>query len=330
MRQSDPPLLRRGIGYVIQQAGLFPHRTVLDNVATVPVLAGWSRAKAAQAGPRSCWRRSACRPAWPAATRPSCPAASSSGSAWRGRWRSDPPVLLMDEPFSAVDPIVREGLQDELLRLQAELAKTIVFVTHDIDEAIKLGDKVAVFRTGGILAQYDKPAALLARPADDFVRQLRRPRPRLPGAGLPAAAGLTIGELVQRAARRHRRRRAAETARRLGRRGGRAHGTRCGWLSADRLSRVDESATVDEDLVMSRRIPTGDDTGSSGSLRSALDSALSSPAALGVAVDGSGALRRLGQRRRGARGRWPTRAPPARSRNDVGVRRTWGCSATSR
>ncbi len=164
----DPPKLRLGIGYVIQQAGLFPHRTVLDNVATVPLLSGWTKARArTRAGellelvglPAELGRR--------------YPSQLSGGQQQRvGVARAlaaDPPVLLMDEPFSAVDPVVREGLQDELLRLQAELDKTIVFVTHDIDEAVRIGEKVAVFREGGILAQYAPPAELLARPADDFV-----------------------------------------------------------------------------------------------------------------------------------------------------------------
>ncbi|MEJ2856490.1 MULTISPECIES: ABC transporter ATP-binding protein [unclassified Saccharothrix] len=164
----DPPTLRRGIGYVIQQAGLFPHRTVLDNVATVPLLSGWSKAKA-----RSRAAELLELVGLPVELGKRYPVQLSGGQQQRvGVARAlaaDPPVLLMDEPFSAVDPVVREGLQDELLRLQAELDKTIVFVTHDIDEAVRIGEKVAVFREGGILAQYAPPAELLARPADDFV-----------------------------------------------------------------------------------------------------------------------------------------------------------------
>ncbi|MFZ1286667.1 MAG: ABC transporter ATP-binding protein, partial [Candidatus Phosphoribacter sp.] len=164
----DAAELRRGIGYVIQHAGLFPHRTVLDNVATVPRLLGWDRARARQRAldmielvgldPVLAGRY---------------PAQLSGGQQQRvGVARAlaaDPPVMLMDEPFSAVDPVVREQLQDDVLRLQRELGKTVLFVTHDIDEAIKLGDQVAVLGVGGRLAQLGSPARLLADPVDDFV-----------------------------------------------------------------------------------------------------------------------------------------------------------------
>jgi osmoprotectant transport system ATP-binding protein len=163
--------LRRGIGYVIQQVGLFPHQTVGENVATVPHLLGWST-------PR---RRERVEELLalvgldPAAYRDRFPAQLSGGERQRvGVARAlaaDPPILLMDEPFGAVDPIVRERLQNELLRLQELLAKTILFVTHDIDEAIKMGDLVAVMATGGRLAQYGPPAEILARPASNFVAQ---------------------------------------------------------------------------------------------------------------------------------------------------------------
>jgi osmoprotectant transport system ATP-binding protein len=167
---ADPPALRRGIGYVIQHGGLFPHRTVLDNVATVPYLLGWNKRKARQ------------RAAdlldlvgLPAAFAKRYPYQLSGGQQQRvGVARAlaaDPPVLLMDEPFSAVDPVVRKSLQEELLRLQAELHKTIVFVTHDIDEAIRLGDRVCVLKVGGQIGQFDTPANLLAAPADDFVAE---------------------------------------------------------------------------------------------------------------------------------------------------------------
>ncbi|MFI1732001.1 ABC transporter ATP-binding protein [Streptomyces acidicola] len=165
---QDAAELRRSIGYVIQQAGLFPHRTVLDNIATVPLLLGWGR------------RRARARAAelletvgLAADTGKRFPHQLSGGQQQRvGVARAlaaDPPVLLMDEPFGAVDPVVRTQLQDELLRLQKELSKTIVFVTHDIDEAVRLGDRIAIFRTGGHLVQCAPPAELLASPADDFV-----------------------------------------------------------------------------------------------------------------------------------------------------------------
>ncbi|MFJ9040512.1 ABC transporter ATP-binding protein [Streptomyces sp. NPDC102406] len=165
---QDAAELRRSIGYVIQQAGLFPHRTVLDNVATVPLLLGWGRKKArATAG--ALLERVGLAPEMGKRY----PHQLSGGQQQRvGVARAlaaDPPVLLMDEPFGAVDPVVRAQLQDELLRLQKELNKTIVFVTHDIDEAVRLGDRIAVFREGGHLVQCAAPAELLARPADTFV-----------------------------------------------------------------------------------------------------------------------------------------------------------------
>ena len=163
--------LRRGIGYVIQQVGLFPHQTIGENVATVPRLLGWPAAR----------RRERVEELLalvgldPAAYRDRYPAQLSGGERQRvGVARAlaaDPPVLLMDEPFGAVDPIVRERLQNELLRLQEVLAKTILFVTHDIDEAIKMGDLVAVMATGGRVLQYGPPSEILTRPASSFVAQ---------------------------------------------------------------------------------------------------------------------------------------------------------------
>jgi osmoprotectant transport system ATP-binding protein len=160
--------LRRSIGYVIQHAGLFPHRTVVDNIATVPILLGANR-KAARIKAQELMELVELDPALAARY----PHQLSGGQQQRvGVARAlaaDPPVLLMDEPFSAVDPIVRKNLQEQFLRIQSEVGKTILFVTHDIDEAVKIGDRIAVLREGGVLAQFDTPQQLLAHPVDEFV-----------------------------------------------------------------------------------------------------------------------------------------------------------------
>jgi osmoprotectant transport system ATP-binding protein len=160
--------LRREIGYVIQQVGLFPHMTVGENVGTVPRLLGWPKAKIRERSSellelvgleQSDLKR--------------YPAQLSGGQRQRvGLARAlaaDPPLLLMDEPFGALDPITRFRLQTEMRRLHREVGKTVIFVTHDIDEAIQLGDRIAILREGGVLAQYDTPDAILAQPADEFV-----------------------------------------------------------------------------------------------------------------------------------------------------------------
>jgi osmoprotectant transport system ATP-binding protein len=168
VRSLDAVELRRGIGYVIQQIGLFPHMTVGDNVGVVPRLLGWPkqriRARTAElielvgleAGDGDRY-----------------PSHLSGGQRQRvGLARAlaaEPKVMLMDEPFGALDPITRDRLQNEFLRLHEVERKTVIFVTHDIDEAIKLGDRIAILREGGVLAQYDTPDAILAAPADDFV-----------------------------------------------------------------------------------------------------------------------------------------------------------------
>jgi osmoprotectant transport system ATP-binding protein len=161
--------LRRRIGYAIQQIGLFPHRTIADNIATVPRLLEWQKDRTRQrvdelldlVGLE------------PAQYRSRYPAELSGGQQQRvGVARAlaaDPPIMLMDEPFGAVDPITRTRLQDEFIRIQGEIKKTIVFVTHDIDEAIKMGDKIAILKEGGILAQYDTPENILTNPVSDFV-----------------------------------------------------------------------------------------------------------------------------------------------------------------
>ncbi|HEX5591084.1 MAG TPA: betaine/proline/choline family ABC transporter ATP-binding protein [Candidatus Limnocylindrales bacterium] len=193
--ERDVTELRRSIGYVIQQVGLFPHQTIGENVGTVPRLLGWPE-------PRRRARSEellALVGLDPATYRDRYPAQLSGGERQRvGVARAlaaDPPLMLMDEPFGAVDPIVRERLQNEFLRLQADLAKTILFVTHDIDEAIKLGDLVAVMETGGRLAQFGTPEEILASPASDFVA-------RFVGAdrGLKRLALSRVGDLPHRPA----------------------------------------------------------------------------------------------------------------------------------
>jgi osmoprotectant transport system ATP-binding protein len=160
--------LRRDVGYAIQDIGLFPHRTVADNIATLPRVLGWDKQRI-----RARVDELLELVGLPLEVRDRYPTQLSGGQQQRvGVARAlstDPPLLLMDEPFGAVDPIARERLQNEFLRLQARLRKTIVFVTHDIDEALKMGDKVAVMQVGGRLAQYASPAVLLAEPANDFV-----------------------------------------------------------------------------------------------------------------------------------------------------------------
>ena len=165
----DAVKLRRQIGYAIQSSGLFPHMTVAQNVAQVPKMAGWPKARI-RARVEEMLDLVGLDPAeFPGRY----PRQLSGGQQQRvGVARAlaaDPPVLLMDEPFGAVDPITRDHLQDELIRLQHELRKTIVFVTHDFDEAIKLGDRIAVLREQSHIAQFDTPEAILTNPADDFV-----------------------------------------------------------------------------------------------------------------------------------------------------------------
>jgi osmoprotectant transport system ATP-binding protein len=185
----QPAQLRREIGYVIQQIGLFPHVNILNNITMVPRLLGWDRKRIAQRGaelleliglPQEMGSR--------------FPSQLSGGQRQRvGVARAlaaDPPLMLMDEPFGAIDPINRERLQNEFLRLQGELRKTVVFVTHDIDEAIKMGDRIAILRDGGELVQFDTPERILAEPADEFVAQFV-------GAdrGLKRMALTTVGEI---------------------------------------------------------------------------------------------------------------------------------------
>ena len=200
---QDPYKLRRSIGYVMQSGGLLPHRTVLENVMTVPLLNGTSKSQAKERALDLLGTVGL-----DASLAQRYPAQLSGGQAQRvGVARAlaaDASILLMDEPFSAVDPIVRTELQEELLRLQGELHKTIVFVTHDIDEALFLGDNIAVFAPGGKLAQYGAPEEILTNPANDFVESFVS---QSVGALLPADVMRQV-----RYIRRERYRRAREAA----------------------------------------------------------------------------------------------------------------------
>ncbi|WIM86503.1 ABC transporter ATP-binding protein [Candidatus Mycobacterium wuenschmannii] len=273
----DPVRLRLGIGYVIQGAGLMPHQRVIDNVATVPVLTGQTRRAARKAAYAVLERVGL-----DAKLADRYPAQLSGGEQQRvGVARAlaaDPPILLMDEPFSAVDPIVRHELQREILRLQAELHKTIVFVTHDIDEAIRLADRVAVFGRGGVLQQYDEPAQLLSRPANDFVARMigagrgYRWLQFLDATDLPLHDIPTITEVA-----------GDEQLRDGWALAVKADGTPLGWIDADGVRKHRGGAAL-RDSVTS----VGAVFRPGANLSQALDAALSSPAAMGVAVDGAG------------------------------------------
>ena len=277
----DPVKLRLGIGYVIQSGGLMPHQRVIDNVATVPVLQGKSR-RAARLAAYEVLERVGLDPK----LGERYPAQLSGGQQQRvGVARAlaaDPPILLMDEPFSAVDPVVRDELQAEILRLQSELRKTIVFVTHDIDEAIKLGDAVAVFGVGGALQQYDSPSRLLSNPANDFVAEFigadrgyrllqffsastldLRPIPTVAEGEIDGLM-LAPGEW-----------RLVTTD----------SGTPFGWIDAGGVERHSQGGALYDSLTAGGSLFHPD-----GTLRSALDAALSSPSGIGVAVDTGGVV----------------------------------------
>ena len=206
VRDRDVTELRRGIGYVIQQTGLFPHMTVAENVATVPRLLGWDKQRIEARVDELLDLVDL-----PAVDYRARYAAQLSGGERQrvGLARAlaaDPPVMLMDEPFGALDPITRTRLQHELLRIHREVRKTVIFVTHDIDEAILMGDRIAILRPGGRLAQYDTPEAILAGPGRRLRRRLRRRRPR---------AQAPLAHTARRAAARAARRSARTGARRL-------------------------------------------------------------------------------------------------------------------
>ncbi len=276
----DEAQLRRGIGYVIQHAGLFPHRTVVDNVATIPRLLGWDRRRA-----RARAMEVLERVGLDAALAHRYPSQLSGGQQQRvGVARAlaaDPPVMLMDEPFSAVDPVVREQLQNEFLRLQGELGKTILFVTHDIDEAIRLGDQVAVLRVGGLLAQVAAPERLLEDPVDDFVadfvgrdRGYRalgfRDAPRLDLAAEPTVL-LGASAAAAEAATEDRWLLVVDAEQRP-----------LGWVEPSRLTAPISAQTLHRGGTVARV---------DGTLRAVLDAALSAPSGRGVLVDAAGSLR---------------------------------------
>ena len=263
--------LRRSMGYVMQSAGLLPHRSVLDNIATVPRLNGVSRSDARRRAEelldvvglaRSLAKR--------------YPSQLSGGQQQRvGVARAlaaDPPVLLMDEPFSAVDPVVRDELQQELLRLQKDLAKTIVFVTHDIDEATVLGDKVAVFAVGGRLAQYATPEEILRAPANDFVASFVGRDRGFRHLGFTPSDGVTVHTVPTIVRGPH----GDDTD----------PAAASGWqlvVDAELRPLGWASPGTDKELI-----PGGSLFRPGDSLRRALDAALSSPSGLGVAVDSEG------------------------------------------
>ena len=279
--QQPVNTLRRSMGYVIQNAGLFQHRTIVDNIATVPRLLGWSKDKA-----RARARELMERVGLDGALAKRYPYQLSGGQQQRvGVARAlaaDPPVLLMDEPFSAVDPVVRKGLQDELLRIQEELGKTIVFVTHDIDEAVKIGTMVAVMRTGGHLAQFAPPAELLSNPADAFVedflgadRGIRR-LSFFSSAGLDllttpiVAVDATAGQIAERSAKGAPYLLVTDV-----------DGKPLGWSEPDALT----AGAIDPARLLAHGRPFehGKD-----SLRAALDCAVLSPTGWAVAVGADG------------------------------------------
>ncbi|MBY6677888.1 MULTISPECIES: ATP-binding cassette domain-containing protein [unclassified Rhodococcus (in: high G+C Gram-positive bacteria)] len=277
----DAVKLRLGIGYVIQSAGLLPHRTVVDNVATVPVLTGRSRKEA---------RRDAMevleRVGLDLSLATRYPAQLSGGQQQRvGVARAlaaDPPILLMDEPFSAVDPVVREDLQTEMLRLQADLKKTIVFVTHDIDEAIKLGDRIAVFGTGGTLQQYDTPDVVLSAPATDFVASFVGRDRGYRGLSFRHGDGVSLHPITTAS---------EQDAASVRLDQGQwllvvsAEGRPRGWMDVTGLEALKSGASIADSTSAGGSLypPSGD-------LRQALDAAISSPSGVGVAVDANGAV----------------------------------------
>ena len=269
--------LRRSIGYVIQQIGLFPHRTVAQNIATVPMLLDWDRARIA-ARVAELVEIVGLEPAM--LTR--YPSELSGGQQQRvGVARAlaaDPPVLLMDEPFGAVDPIVRKRLQQEFLHLQERLDKTVVFVTHDIDEAVFMGTRIAILNVGGVLEQYDTPETILANPANAFVEDFLGGERGLKRLALRPVSqvGMKRGPVVELSA-------GIDEARRIVN----EHSVDwLGLLDGDRLlGWVDASQLDGDDLRLLEPRPFLVSLDSQSSLREALDAVVTSHARVAVVVD---------------------------------------------
>ncbi|MFD3922840.1 ABC transporter ATP-binding protein [Streptomyces sp. NPDC058595] len=279
----DPVRLRRRIGYVIQQVGLFPHRTVLDNTATVPALTGWKRSRARERAAELLDLVGLD----PKRYGPRYPAQLSGGQRQRvGVARAlaaDPPVLLMDEPFGAVDPVVRERLQNEFLRLHATVRKTVLMVTHDIEEAVRMGDRVAVYGKGRV-EQYDTPAAVLGRPATPYVAEFvgadrglkRLSVTTIEPADLEQPPVARLDEPAANAARRLREEGARWAVVLNG--GGELHG----WVSARALEDTNGYGTVgDTARRMEARVPVG------APLKQAFGEMLQHDAGWVAVVDGS-------------------------------------------
>ena len=276
----DPVELRRKIGYVIQHVGLFPHVTVAANVATVPRLLGWDRARVTARVDELLELVGLD----PGIYRGRYPHQLSGGQRQRvGVARAlgaDPPVLLLDEPFGAIDPVNRDRLQQEFARLQREVRKTVVFVTHDIDEAVRLGDRVAVLRDGGVLEQYDTPARVLGQPASPFVAGFvgaRRGLKRLAVTGV-SLADLEAPPAVPPDASLADARRALDDA-------------RAGWGvvvdAGGRLAgRLDRASAEGQGVVADRCRPVGARVGPGASLEDALAQLLLDDAGWVAVVDG--------------------------------------------
>jgi osmoprotectant transport system ATP-binding protein len=282
----DADRLRRRIGYVIQQIGLFPHMTIAENIATVPRLLGWDKARIA----RRVDELLTTVGMDPADYRRRYPKELSGGQRQRvGVARAmsgDPDVMLMDEPFGAIDPITRDRLQNEFLRIQSEIKKTIVFVTHDIDEAIKMGDRIAILRDRSRIAQYDTPESILVDPADEFVADFIGRGASLKRLNLSRVRDISLGEwpTVPGGARRDEVRRALEgTAksavlvldeRRRPRR----------WINSDHLGQIDGRASLTEIGLPARAV-----IGQRATLGDTLNEMLVADYSTAIVVDDEGA-----------------------------------------